>query len=178
MKWNFIKHGWRYGALVGFVGAELFIIGLALFYVFFSRSMSGADSDFQSELVMGLQMVGAIVLSGQIIGALPAILIGALLSICASLIAIKFPNTLMWIGGASWGFVYALAMLIIFLMCLWLISGEYKSGFDIGALFEADFIPIWTVVILYLCSGAWAGSKLEGLTRLHYKNNKLSKASA
>lgn len=162
MRRDFVRYSWAYGTWVGFVCAELYIIGLALYSFFFVHPLWGFVA----------------LLYGQLIGALPAIFIGTICCICASILAYTFPHTIIRVGGALWGFAFSIVVLIIASGPLvWLLEmdiADVRSILDFRASYKSDpeyFIAFWTVIALYLCSGVWAGLKLEKLTRLYCQNN-------
>ena len=154
----FTRSGMKYGALAGFVCAELFIIGLAAV-----NSLGGVAYGILT-LVMG-----------QVIGALPAALLGALLGGCGGLLFASFPT--MRGSGVLWGVLYSFTMYLLLAGLLRLFLGRYFTQDYEFFFFIFDYITSSSrpvpehslsyvgVFILYLCAGAWGWSKLEKLAQ-------------
>jgi hypothetical protein len=156
---NFTRSGMKYGALAGFVCAELFIICLAAVYSLMFGPATGITT----------------FLFGQVIGALPATLLGAVLGGCGGLLFAAFPT--MRARGLLWGVLCALGMYLLLAGLLRLFWGRYLTQDYEFFFFLFDYITspsrpapehlfsYVSVFVLYLCAGAWVGSKLEKLAQ-------------
>ena len=159
----------KYGALAGFVCAELYIGGLAAVY-----SLGGVLGYGPSTPEMGV----AIFLLGQVIGALPATLLGAMFGGFGGFLFAQFPNMLAKGGGVLWGILYALSMYLLLALFL----GRYFADYELfSVLFDYLNAPTRTdpefllsylgVFMLYLGAGAWVGSKLDKLAQVDSQRN-------
>jgi len=156
---NFKNNGMKYGALAGFVGSELYIVGLAAFWRY-----STPD-------------VWVTILLGQVIGALPAVILGAVLGRFGGFLFAKFPDTFAKGGGVLGGVFYAFSMYLLLAGLLTLFGGRDFELFSVlfnyikspsPTPLDADFLLSYLgVFMLYLCAGAWGGSKLDKLTQDH-----------
>jgi hypothetical protein len=158
----------KLGVRAGFVCAELFIIGLAAVY-----SLGGVFGYGPSTPDMGV----VIFLIGQVVGALPATILGAVLGGFGGFLFAKFPDTLAKTGGVWWGVLYALSIYLLLAGVLSLFLGRYFTrDYEFFSVlfgyiaspsrpspeFLLSYLGAW---ILYLCAGAWVGSKLEKLAQ-------------
>jgi hypothetical protein len=114
-------------------------------------------------------------LLGQVIGALPGTLLGAVLGGCGGLLFASFP--IMRARGVLWGVLCTLTMYLLLAGLLRLFWGraftlDYEFFFFIFDYVTSSSRPdpehllsYLGVFILYLCAGAWVGSQLEKLAQ-------------
>lgn len=163
--------GLKYGAIAGLAAAQIYILGYAaVFYLGFGYGY-GLSALFQ--------IAGPILVIGQVVGALPATVLGSLLGGLAGFLYTRFPAGPRKIG-ALWGAVYALGLYLLLAGGRRLIFGSYLSGIDLFHLipqylettdsfdrrlqqeFLLQYLPVF---ILYLIASTWAGAKFHRLAQ-------------
>lgn len=163
-KRKMISAGIKYGALAGFVCAELFLVGFATIY-----ALGGVFGYGPATPNLGVTLF----LFGQAIGVLPATLLGALVGGVVGLLFAQFP-TLVARHGAWWGVLCAFGLYWLLSELLAVVFPAYFVDYEfftliaaIGAtprLWDDEFLLSALIIFLfYLGAGAWAGSKLGKL---------------
>lgn len=170
---NLTNSGVKYGALAGFVGAELGIVGMAAVY-----SLGGVFGYGPSTPGMAIP----IFLIGQVLGALPATLLGGVLGGVGGLLFAHWPDTVAKGGGMLWGVLYALSVYLLLVLCVHLGVGRTFVEYEVFALLfdyltspttpDPEFLLLsLAVFILYLGAGAWGGAKLAKRVQGHTETN-------
>lgn len=164
---DFTHSGMKYGALAGFVSAELEIGRMAAFY-----ALGGVLGYGPATPDMGI----ALFLSGQLIGALPATILGALLGGWGGFLFGQFPALSDKGRGILWGILYALSVYLLPAGLGLLVGNQTFADYELLTVFygyiktphhvDRDFLlSLLGGFILYLGAGAWGGSKLAKLAR-------------
>lgn len=163
-----MRSGVKYGALAGFICAEVGLGGMAAVY-----GLGGVFGYGPPIPEMGI----AIFLLGQLMGALPATIVGVFLGGVGGLLFSQFPLLLTKGRGLMMGLLYALGMYLLLDSLFLLFGGRAVAGYELFSLLFAyaaapsrttpdDFLLSYLAVfILYLCAGAWVGFKMAKIVQ-------------
>jgi hypothetical protein len=138
------------------------ISGMAAFY-----SLAGVFGYGPSSLSMGIP----IFLLGQLLGALPATILGAVLGGWGGFLFEQLPILPTKGGGACWGLLYALSMYLLLAGLGRLLGGHAFADYEVLTTFyryltgshnvnQDFFLSSLGVFLLYLGAGTWGGAKL------------------